>query len=178
MNYLGILQHSKESIVRNLIALSIFMILMIVSFQSFADTPNVSVGVAQGYNIIFKDGPNSGAVNTRLHIIMNQKLNDKVSLGLLIGLLTDNTVFKPMPRVAIMANVPLTEKSGISVAGLYQFNYDYGHGGRNNTHSLSMGVAPTYKLSGQFSAALFVSMGKTLHGLWGSTFQPAVAYRF
>lgn len=162
-----------------LIALSIFLLLLILSASSFADTPSASIGVARGYNLVFKNGLNSGAVNTRLHFIVSQKVADKLSFGLLIGLLTDNTVFKPMPRVAIIASVPLTDKTGVSVAGLYQFNYDYGHGGQDSTHSLSLATGPTYKLSDQFTFALFVSLAKTLgDGPWSTTFQPGVTYKF
>lgn len=161
------------------ITLFISTVLTLASIQAFADTPSVSMGVAEGYSVIFKNGINSGTVNTRLYGIVSQKVANRLSLGVLFGVLTDNTAFKPMPRVALLATVSITDKSGIVVAGMYQFNYDYGHGGLANTHSLSLGVGPTYKLSDQFSAALFVVVAKTLDdGPWSGTLQPAVTYRF
>ncbi len=164
---------------RKLIVLFISALIMTVSVPSFANAPTMSAGVAEGYSVVFKNGVNSGAVNTRLHIIVGQKIADRLSLSVLIGVLTDNTVFKPMPRAAIMANMSLTDKAGISVAGLFQFNYDYGHGGFKNTHSISLGFAPTYKLSDQLTGALFVSVGKTLGDeSWIMAFQPGVTYRF
>jgi len=140
-------------------------------------TPNISVGVGEGYGIVIKNGKTiPGAVNTRLHIVVGQKISDNISLSLLVGILTDNTIFKPMPRIALILGTPITGRLGISAAILYQLNY--GYGGHNNTHSLSAGAAPTYKLSDNVTGSLFFSGGKTLNGTWAIAFQPGLAYGF
>lgn len=159
-----------------------YSLILVVICTIFSSTiclaaPNVSVGVGEGYGILLKNNEaNPGAVNTRLHVIIGQKLNEKISLSLLVGILTDNTIFKPMPRAAIIIGTPVAGRIGIIAAALYQLNY--GYGGHINTHSLSVGVAPTYKMSDNVSGSIFFSGGKTLDSTWFIAFQPGITYGF
>jgi len=141
-------------------------------------TPSVSVAMAEGMIIVFKDGATSpGEVSTRLHLSLGWKLPNNFGVSALIGFKTPNDTFRPAPRAGIGVSYALTDRVGVSTSVVYQFNYWY-----NNTphsHFIGGGLGTSVKIGNGLSLALVVGPGTTLGtGIWTLLFQPGVSYAF
>ena len=144
---------------------------------SFTATPKITLTVAEGYTMVFKNGVTPGTASTRFMLGLSWKLDKGFGVSVGGGVSIPNTDVKPSPRVSLGVSYSLTDTLALVVSGLYQYNPSYA--GKPDSHLLSVGAGLTYKISQHFSLGLDVCPAKILEGgLWSLLYQARTGYTF
>ncbi|MCX6778751.1 MAG: hypothetical protein NTU97_00780 [Candidatus Magasanikbacteria bacterium] len=169
----------KRNIVVAVLAACLFTPTLVQAEEAKADPamPKVTLTVAEGYTLLFKDGVTPGTASTRFMVGLGWKLDKGFGVSVGGGVSIPNTEVKPSPRVSVGVSYSLTDTLALVVSGLYQYNPSYT--GKPDSHLLAVGTGLTYKINQHFSIGLDVSPAKVLEGgLWSLLFQPRVSYTF
>lgn len=139
--------------------------------------PKVTISVAEGYTILFKDGVTPGSATTRFGLGLSWRLPKNFLISATVGVSISNTEAKPAPRVIVGLGYVIDDRWSFGGGLLYQVNPGYGK--MNLTNLFSLSVGPTVKLGGGFSFSFQLGPAKCIEGgSWSLFFQPGFSYTF
>lgn len=170
------------------LVLSVVLFCSLLSFSAFAEetahakehlsaTPKVTISVAEGYTVLFKDGVTPGSITTRLGVGLGWNLPEKFAISVTVGIAVSNTDFKPAPRVILGVGYNIDDRWSFGGGLLYQVNPGYSN--TDTTNLLGLSVGPSVKLGEGFSFSFHIGTAKCVeNGPWSLLFQPGFSYTF
>lgn len=141
-------------------------------------TPKVTISVAEGYTVLFKDGGVApGSATTRIGVGLGWRLPKNFTVSMTVGIAVSNADFKPAPRIIVSAGYIIDDRWSFSAGLLYQVNPGYGD--TSTTNLLGVSVGPTIKLGGGVALGIQIGVAQCIEGgPISMVLQPGISYTF